>query len=160
MTSATSIAVFSSMVLLACSPSSRPAAEDAAATKSTVETTTAAFHQALRTNDSVAFMSYIDDSVNMMPPGEGPVRGRETLRAWYSSFLSQYHTSSLTLGNREVIVGDAWAVEIGTYEWGLTPTAGGAAVVDKGNYMQVWKKQPDNTWKFAREIWNSSIPAK
>jgi len=26
--------------------------------------------------------------------------------------------------------------------------------------MQVWKKQPDNTWKFAREIWNSTIPPK
>ncbi len=64
-------------------------------------------------------MSYINDSVNMMPPGEALVRGRETLRAWYSNFLSQYHASSLTLGNREVIVGDGWAVEIGTYECDL-----------------------------------------
>jgi len=95
----------------------------------------------------------------MMPPGEAGVRGKNALRDWYRGFLSLYSTSALTLSNREVFVGDEFAVELGSYEWGLTPTGGGATVVDRGNYMQVWKPQSDGQWRFAREIWNSSVPA-
>lgn len=104
-------------------------------------------------------MSYVADDVVLMPPGEALVRGKEGVRAWYSAFLTQYRTSSLTLADREVFVADDWAVELGTFEWGLTPTAGGLPVVDRGNYMQVWKPLPDGQWRFAREVWNSSVPA-
>jgi uncharacterized protein (TIGR02246 family) len=129
------------------------------ATTADVERATAAFHEALRTNDAETFLSFVADDVVMMPPGEAPVRGKDALRAWYAAFLSRYRTSSLTLGDREVFVGEGFAVEIGSFEWGLIPAAGGAPVLDQGNYMQVWKRQPDGQWRFEREIWNSSAPA-
>jgi uncharacterized protein (TIGR02246 family) len=124
-----------------------------------VERTTAAFHQALRSNDLEAFMSYVGDDVFFMPPGEPAVRGRDAVREWMTAFLTQYRTSSLTLAEREVLAGNDWAVELGTFEWALEPATGGAAVVDRGNYMQVWQRQADRTWRFAREVYNSSIPA-
>jgi ketosteroid isomerase-like protein len=123
-----------------------------------VESTTTAFHQALRTNDSATFYAFIADDVIINPPGEQSVRGKDAVRSWYSAFLKQYQTSKLTLGEREVFVGDGWATEVGSYEWGLKPTAGGAEVVDRGHYMQVWKHNADGKWQFAREIWNSSTP--
>ena len=128
------------------------------AARSEVERAATAFHQALRTNDMDAFMSYVADDVVLMPPGEAAVRGKAALQAWYASFLSQYRTSSLTLSAREVFVREGFAVEVGTFEWGLTPAAGGAPVLDRGSYMQVWKRQPDGNWRFEREIWNSSAP--
>jgi uncharacterized protein (TIGR02246 family) len=130
-----------------------------AATRSAVEAATAAFHQALRTNDVETFLSYVAEDVLLMPPGEAVVRGKDAMRAWYEGFLSHYRTSSLILSDREVLVGDGWAVELGTYEWGLAPVNGGDPVLDRGNYMQVWKPQPDGRWQFLREIWNSSLPA-
>jgi len=129
------------------------------ATRAAVESTTTAFHQALRTNDSASLYSYVDDNVVMMPPGEAPVRGIAAMRTWYSGFLTQYQTSSLSLNEKEVEVGDEWATETGSYEWGLKPTAGGTEVVDHGHYMQIWKRTPDGHWKFFREIWNSAAPA-
>ncbi|HET9693791.1 MAG TPA: SgcJ/EcaC family oxidoreductase [Steroidobacteraceae bacterium] len=139
-----------------------PAATDgpaqAAATRAAVEAATAAFHQALRTNDADAFMSFIADDVVLMPPGEAPVRGKSAVKAWYDGFLTQYRTTSLKLADVEVFVGDDWATEVGTYEWGLAPTAGGAPIVDRGNYMQVWQRRPDGQWRFAREVFNSSVP--
>lgn len=146
-------------VLTACSaPRGAKNTLASADLRSTVESTTAAFHEALRTNDSAGVLARVADDVLMLPPGEPPVRGKEAMRAWLATFLSQYHTSGLTLTDREVFVGEGWATEVGTYEWQLTPTAGGAATVDRGHYMQVWHQGPDGHWRFAREIWNSSAP--
>jgi len=130
------------------------------ATAAGVEKATAAFHEALRTNDAETFLSFVADDVVMMPPGEAPVRGKDALRAWYAAFLSQNRTSSLVLGDREVLVGEGFAVELGSFEWGLVPAAGGSPTVDRGHYMQVWNRQPDGQWRFAREIWNSSAPTE
>ena len=126
--------------------------------KAVVEGATAAFHQALRTNDLDTFMSYVAEDVLFMPPGEPAVRGRDAVRKWMTDFLAQYRTSSLTLADREVVVGSGWAVELGTFEWALQPAGGGSAVTDRGNYMQVWKEQADRTWRFSREVYNSSVP--
>ena len=147
-------------LLVACgspqSPSERQTA--GSTTKGAVEAATSAFHQALRTNNFETFMSYVDNDVVLMPPGEEPVRGKSAVGTWYSGFLSQFRTSSLTLANQEIFLGDRWAVELGTYEWGLVPSAGGDPVVDHGNYIQVWRQQGDGQWRFAREIYNSSLP--
>jgi uncharacterized protein (TIGR02246 family) len=151
-----SIAALSLAALVGCNGPRAPSS----ATTADVERATAAFHQALRANDTETFLSFVADDVVMMPPGEAPVRGKDALRAWYAAFLSQYRTSSLTLGGREVFVGDGFAVEVGSFEWGLSPAKGGDPVFERGNYMQVWKRQPDAQWRFEREIWNSSAPAR
>ncbi len=127
--------------------------------RSAFETATAAFHQALRTNDAEALFAYVADDVLLMPPGEDAVRGKNAMRDWYSGLLSQYRMSSLILSDREGFVSEGWAVELGVFEWGLTPAGGGGPVLDRGNYMQVWKALPDGKWCFEREIWNSSAPA-
>ena len=57
---------------------------------------------------------------------------------------------------KEVFVGDQWATEFGRFDWGLAPPDGSAVVRDHGTYMQVWRRQPDGAWRFAREVWNSS----
>lgn len=129
------------------------------AKRSDFEAATAAFHQALRTNDAEALFAFVSDDVVLMPPGEAAVRGAAAMREWYSAFLAQFRTVSLTLSDREVFVGDGWAVELGTFEWGLLPADGGDPVLDRGNYLQVWTPQPDGHWRFEREIWNSSTPA-
>ncbi len=129
-----------------------------ASQRAAFEAATAAFHEALRTNALETFVSFVADDVFFMPPGEPPIRGKISVRNWMTGFLSQYRTTALALANREVIVAGGWAIELGTYEWGLVPIAGGDPIVDRGNYMQVWKEQPDGSWRFAREIYNSSHP--
>ena len=125
--------------------------------RSSVDAASTAFHQALRTDDADSLFTYVTDDVILMPPGEAPVRGKDAMRQWYAGFLSVYRTSSLLLGNKEVLVGPGFAVEVGTYEWGLAPATGeGEATIDRGSYMQVWKLEPDGQWRFAREIYNSS----
>ena len=110
--------------------------------KRTFESATAAFHQALRTNDAEALFAHVADDVLLMPPGEDAVRDKSAMRDWYAGFLSQFRTSSLTLSDREVFIGGGWAVELGSYEWGLTPADGGSAVLDRGSAGRSGRPSP------------------
>ena len=147
-------------VLAGCGSSGppAPAPDQATADKAAFDAATTTFHDALRNNDVEKFMSYVADDVLFMPAGEPPVRGKEAMRKWMAAFSSQYRTTSLVLADRELRVADGWAVELGTYEWGLAPAAGGDTMVDRGNYMQVWQQRSDKSWSFSREVYNSSMP--
>lgn len=122
--------------------------------------TTGAFHETLRKNDVSGFMSYIDDKAIIAPPGDQTVIGKRAVEQWYKDFLRKYRTSSLNLTGKEVFVGDRWATEFGRFDWGLAPVDGSALVLDHGTYIQVWRRQPDGRWRFAREVWNSSPAAR
>ena len=56
-----------------------------------------------------------------MPPHEPVLKGKAAVRTWYDQFLTQLRTSSLTIVDREVLIGGEWATEIATFEWGLVP---------------------------------------
>ena len=147
------------LALAGCAePRPSSAAEDTSAMRSAFEAASDSFHRDLRANDTALF-AFLADDVVMMPPGEAVLRGKDAVRTWIIAFLSQYQTSSLTFSNRELFVAGGSAVDVGTFEWTLAPVAGGAPVLDRGNYMQFWQRQPDGQWRFAREIWNSSAPA-
>jgi len=36
----------------------------------------------------------------------------------------------------------------------VTPKAGGESIQLEGKYLVVFQKQPDGSWKAARDIWN------
>jgi ketosteroid isomerase-like protein len=151
--------VLTALVTTGCGSHEGADAASVSAERAEVEKATAAFHDALRNNDLERFMSYVGDDVRFMPAGEPPTRGKAALRSWMEGFLARYRTTTLRLADREVMVGNGWAVELGTYEWALAPAVGGTPAVDRGHYMQVWQQQPDKTWRFAREVYNSSVPA-
>jgi uncharacterized protein (TIGR02246 family) len=113
---------------------------------------------ALRTNAPDSLLALMAEDVVLMPPNEPALRGKQAVRAWYDQFLTQLRTSSLTITDREVLVGDEWATEVAGFEWTLVPVAGGPAAIDRGNYVQVWHREPDGRWLFARELWNSTSP--
>lgn len=113
---------------------------------------------ALRSNAPDSLLALMADDVVLMPPNESVLRGKAAVRAWYERFLTQMRTSSLTITDREVLIGGDWATEVAAFEWTLVPVAGGPSVVDRGSYMQVWHREPDGRWFFNREVWNSSPP--
>ena len=146
-------------VLLGCSAPPRSAdPTETAAIRAAVDSASDRLFVALRTNDMDSLLSRVADDVVMMPPNEAPVRGKAAMRNWYAGFLAQVRTTALTVADREVFIGSGWAAERAAYEWVVTPVGGGKPIVDHGNYMQIWQRQPDGRWLFKREIWNSTDP--
>ena len=141
---------------IACSGNRRAEIADGTELRTGVDSAADRLLTALRANDADSFMVLLTDDVVLMPPNEPPLKGKAAVRGWYDQFLTQLHTSHLTITDREVLVGGEWATELATFEWVLAPVGGGAAVTDQGSYVQVWHHEPDGRWLFAREIWNST----
>jgi uncharacterized protein (TIGR02246 family) len=114
---------------------------------------------ALRSDAPDSLLALMAEDVVIMPPNEPVLRGKAAVRTWYQQFVGQMRTTSLTINNREVLIGGDYATEIAGFEWMLVPVAGGAQIVDRGSYMQVWHRQSDGRWVFSREVWNSTSPA-
>lgn len=141
-----------------CSRSPGPVTVDRAALQAGVDSAADRLLAALRTNDPDALLALLADDAVLMPPNEAVLKGKAAVRTWYEGFLTQMRTTSLTIGDREVLLGGEWATEIARFEWVLTPVAGGLPVTDRGSYMQVWRRGEDGRWLFSRELWNSAPP--
>lgn len=113
---------------------------------------------ALRSDEPDSLLALLSDDVIIMPPNEPVLRGKTAVRSWYEQFLTRFRTTSLTIADREVFLGEDWAAEVARYEWTLEPVAGGPSVIDRGSYMQIWRREADGRWLFSREVWNSTTP--
>jgi ketosteroid isomerase-like protein len=146
------------LVAIGCSSAQAPEKLGRTALRAGVDSAAGRLLTALRTNSSDSLMVLMAEDVLLMPPNEPVLRGKPAVRAWYDRFLLQLRTSDLTITGREVFLGGEWATEIASFAWSLVPVAGEPATIDRGSYVQVWHREPDGRWLFARELWNSSTP--
>jgi ketosteroid isomerase-like protein len=58
----------------------------------------------------------------------------------------------------EIRVTGDWAYSRYSYTWILTPVPGGESVEVSGKGIWIVQRQPDGSWKIAREIWNNDKP--
>jgi ketosteroid isomerase-like protein len=143
---------------VACSRPSESGTSDRVALQAGVDSAANRLLTALRTDSPDSLLALMAGDVVIMPPNEAVLKGKAAVRSWYDQFLTQMRTTSLTITDREVLVADEWATEIATFEWTLAPVAGGSPVIDRGSYVQVWRRGPDGRWLFSRELWNSTTP--
>ena len=151
--------LLTTVATVACSQKTpSPPTSDQAALRAGVDSAADRLLAALRNNSTDSLIALLSDDVVIMPPNEPVLKGKPAVRTWFDQFLTQLHTTALTVSNREVLIGGEWATEIAGFEWTLQPVAGGAPVIDRGNYIQVWHHEPNGRWLFSREIWNSTTP--
>ncbi len=93
----------------------------------------------------------------LMPPNEPAAAGYEAIESGFQDAFEEF-TAELTVSSDEVEVAGQWAFERGTYTLTLTPKAEGEPIEDNGKYIDILQKQPDGSWKYARDIWNSDNP--
>jgi ketosteroid isomerase-like protein len=151
-----SVYLMTVLAAVACAGAPAPKSVNDTALRAGIDSASNRLLAALRTNASDSLLVLMAEDVVLMPPHEPVLKGKAAVRTWYDQFLTQLRTSSLTIADREVLIGSEWATEIATFEWGLVPVGGGSPVIDRGSYVQVWHHEPDGRWLFAREIWNST----
>jgi len=104
--------------------------------------------------DDKASAAYYEESAILVAPNHAPVEGRTAIEAFLSAFppFSNYQLHVLELEGR----GDL-AYERGTNSMTLMiPKARPAEW--RSNYLVIWHKQADGSWKVSREIFTPAPP--
>ena len=143
---------------VACQPAAKPAGlaeADKLAIQKATEESQAHFNAQPPDFRAHANGYYTADAV-FMPPNMAEVKGADNIGNWMASYPSISNTKFTIVdldGSGDV------AYAHGTYEMDVKPPGATVSMHDKGKYLEIWKKQPDGTWKVVSDIFNSDLAA-
>jgi ketosteroid isomerase-like protein len=134
-------------------PPDHRAADEAAVEKADADWSAAA--QAHNVDSWVAF--YGDDAV-VLPPNEAMATNKDAIQKSISELLQLPAVSvSWTTAKAEASRSGDLAYTYGTYQLSWNDEKGEPAN-DHGKYTEVWRKQPDGSWKCILDMWSSDVP--
>jgi uncharacterized protein (TIGR02246 family) len=152
------------MWLFACTPQverqADPVVDASTNTEADVEAITRVnvdLINAFNTGDVAAAVALVMDDAVDLPPHRPAVIGKEAIRSFLQSDLDQF-TMNFADEIVEVEVGGELAVIWSNYAVTLTPKDGGKQIENNGKWIKILKRQPDGSWKYSRNIWNSDNP--
>jgi uncharacterized protein (TIGR02246 family) len=123
--------------------------------RSAIEQTADAYLTAMQAADwSRVAQSFSHDAVRI-PPNEAPHQGRAAIEAWLSGIEE---LTSYELSRDHIDGGDGLAYIRGSYTITLRPMGAPAAVSDEGDFLEIWRKEPDGVWRIIEAIWNTRLP--
>ncbi len=147
-------ATVSALVLSGCAPMAPQVdvAADEAAIKKWFDESTAA----LNASDGSIVDLGTEDAV-VMYANALAVTGRDAIRARQQTIYDQA-TFEETRTMDEVVVSGDWAFVRWSGKGTATPRDGGEPSEFDRKGIAILQRQPDNSWKMARVIWNSNLP--
>ena len=107
--------------------------------------------------DAEGCVSYWSEDGVLMPPNEPSVVGKEALLSWYQTAFDHVKLDNNISFEQIEVAGD-WGFVRGNYEGILTPKPEGEPIPDNGKYLEILKRQPDGSWKFACHMSSSDNP--
>jgi uncharacterized protein (TIGR02246 family) len=114
--------------------------------------------QAENDGDADFVKSVCTEDIVVMPPGMQAVSGRSAALGFMHGFLEQFDLQILYVSAEIQIDGDI-AYDRGTYSQHLAAKDGGTVATENGNYLWIYRRAADGTWKMARIIWNAIGPS-
>ena len=125
---------------------------DLSAVKNIIQENNDAFMEAHITRDTAILNSMYTKDAKVFPPNSEVITNRTVIEAmnlqWVNYDIREAREESTALyGNEDYIIDE------GTYYMNF----GADSIVDKGKYLNVWKKE-DGKWKMFTNMWNSSLP--
>jgi len=137
-----------------CGGDPRPAAVQA------VKDTEAQWLKDTALKDPVKFASYYADDALVLSPHMPLIAGRNQIQAGLTTLMADpnfaltFHSTRVDAAN-----GGDLVYTIGAYARTVSDPVTRQPVTDRGNYLTVWKKQLDGTWKVATDMDNSESPS-
>ena len=113
---------------------------------------------AVNAGDLDAWSATLADDATVMPPNAPAVTGIESLLPWMvETFFDPFNVQLRGSFDKAESAGD-WVIARGSYELSLTPKDGGQVIEDSGKFVNIFKRQPDDSFKYAMVMWNSNNP--
>ena len=151
------------LALLSCAPQTQPVAEEVVSTEADVAAIRVLSERwiaAVEAGDVDGVLAlYTDDAVRLPPDGPA-YSGKEAFEEYFSGAFEQFSIGCVwpVEGTEEIVVADGWAYHLSEYAMTVTPKEGGETMEENGKVLEIIQRQSDGSWKFAREIWNTTPP--
>ncbi|HEX5832474.1 MAG TPA: DUF4440 domain-containing protein [Pyrinomonadaceae bacterium] len=158
--STTLISLFVLLIVMSLSAACQTAATDTrAADEATLRNLDAEWSKAAGAKDLEKTASYYTDDAIVLPPNMPVIQGKQQARAmWQGMFSVPGFGGGWKATKVEVARSGDLGYVTGAYELSETD-ASGRPIVDKGKYLEIWKKQPDGSWKCVADMFNTDLPS-
>jgi uncharacterized protein (TIGR02246 family) len=148
------------LALLGCTQPTGQSGPDAAAYQADIQAILdfeQTVYDAQIAGDFDAWMNSFAEDAIVMVPNLPALTNKQEIRQWNEPYWEQFdlHEES---DAREIEVAGDWAYIRAHWIWTLTPKGGEEVVKDTGNSIWILRRQPDDSWKIARGIYNSENP--
>ena len=149
------------LVILGCTTGQQPPAptDTRAADEAAIRKLDADWAKAGQSKQVDAWLAFYTDDAVVLPPNDQVAIGKDAIRKPVAEMLAMpglalsWHPTKVEVAR----AGDL-AYLTGAYELSFNE-AGGKAATDQGKLVEIWKKQPDGSWKCIVDTWNSDLPA-
>jgi ketosteroid isomerase-like protein len=110
------------------------------------------FAAAMNRGDVAAAVRVYTEDAQLLPPNSPAVNGRTNIQGFWEGAAQALGIKQVSIHTVSVEFIDDTAIEQGEYTLEL------AAGEDEGKFIVVWKRQPDDSWKWQVDIFNSDLP--
>jgi uncharacterized protein (TIGR02246 family) len=103
---------------------------------------------------------YAEDAL-LMPPNAPPIKGRAAIREFWNGLLQPYAVV-ITLGTDQIEGRGDLAYVVGHYRFVTTPKAKGTPAMspEDGKFLEVFKRQPDGSWRYVADMYSPNAAPK
>jgi len=110
-------------------------------------------------NDGVKLAYFYTDDALLIPPDEPIVRGKQAIAEWYENEFKKappIENPEVTLEDIEVCGNLAFIR--GDFILKFESETADKPIIQNLRFISIWQRQPDDTWKFYCDIWNTNDP--
>lgn len=123
--------------------------------RSAVEQATGVYLAAMKSADwAQVAQSFSEDGVRT-PPNEDPHQGREAIERWLGEIAE---LTSYDLTRDRIDGANGIAFVRGRYDITLRPQGASGSLSDQGDYLEIWREEPDGEWRIIEAMWNTRLP--
>jgi uncharacterized protein (TIGR02246 family) len=134
------------------SPPSLSSADEAS-----IRSADSAFVASINAGDAAKVAEVYAEDASLLAPNLPPQKGRRAVQEFWGGFLDAYTVRFEVVSDTLEGRGDL-AYTRGHYRFTAVPKAKGVpGVADEGKFVEILKKQPDGTWKYAVDMYSSNL---
>lgn len=119
----------------------------------------AEWYEAMNAQDLDVLVDHYEDGATLMAANWPAATGRDAIR---ELFRAQWEIGKarVTGEAQEVYITGDFAILRGSAAVTVTPGDGSEPFDDISSFVEVYRRQPDGSWKSIWDIWNSTLPPR
>lgn len=111
------------------------------------------WEEAANTGQVERLMEVYSPEAVILPPGGPTIEGSETIRELFRQEFERFDTK-IAFTTTEIVIEGDMAYRRGGYVWRGTPRGTGQPLETRNKFLEIWKRQPDGSWRIAVDMWN------